>query len=928
MNVVNALQIKNGAKVERRTLYGVTQPLQFINKNKKDEQWASWNMDWLEWQGMKHIADNSRRFLKAYKLANGILDKRDYIPEPDNDMTDLVNTLEHQNDKLESMELKFYPIIPNIINTLMGEFAKRDKKVSFRAEDEYTFNEIMENKRQDVENVLVKIAASKMMVKMIEQGLDPNDPQVQEQIQQNLTPDALRELPEIQDFYTKKYQVISEKWASRQHQIDEDRFNLEELEEQAFKDKLVTNREFWHFKMYEDDYDIEVWDPCLTFFQKSPNERYISNGQYVGHIDVMTAADIIDNYGWKMTDKQLEQLKESYASEMPGYSIAGIGNDGAMYDATRSHEWNVTGPSLGMRQYLSGMNNIFAESDIVKTIVEQGEDIVTPDNRHLFRVTTAYWKSQMKVGYLTKITEWGEVISDIVTEDYVVTDKPIYNNDLFKDKRRENLVFGEHIEWIWINQVWGGVKIGPNIPTFFNEDNTEGVKPIYIGINQNKIRPLKFQFKGESTLFGCKLPVEGRVFNDRNTKSLSLVDKLKPYQIGFNIVNNQISEILADELGTVILMDQNMLPKHSLGEDWGKGNFAKAYVAMKDFSILPVDTTITNTENATNFQHFQTLDMSQTQRLMSRIQMAQYFKQQAFELVGVSPQRMGTPVGQKTSATEAEQIQVSSFSQTEMIFIEHSDHLMPRVHQMRTDLAQWYAVNKPSIQIQMTTSLDERVNFEINRDDLLLRDIHVYCTTKANYRKILEQMKKLAIQNNTTGASIYDLGKLLQADSIGSLNSVLKESEYKQEKQMESQRQYEQQMEEQRIQAEMQEKQMEYNFKAQENEKDRRKDLLVAQIRAAGYGAMQDINQNQQSDFVDVLNDIRNTDLYEEEVNLKKSKQQHNQYLDQQKLDIKKEELALKRETNATNMAIARENKNRYDFPNAKAPKKEQNKKK
>ena len=77
--------------------------------------------------------------------------------------------------------------------------------------------------------------------------------------------------------------------------------------------------------------------------------------------------------------------------------------------------------------------------------------------------------------------------------------------------------------------------------------------------------------------------------------------------------NNQIADILVDELGTIIMLDQNTLPRHSLGEDWGKGNYANAYVAMKNFQILPLDTSITNTENALNFQHFQKLDLSQTE---------------------------------------------------------------------------------------------------------------------------------------------------------------------------------------------------------------------------------------------------------------------------------------------------------------------------
>ena len=79
-------------------------------------------------------------------------------------------------------------------------------------------------------------------------------------------------------------------------------------------------------------------------------------------------------------------------------------------------------------------------------------------------------------------------------------------------------------------------------------NNPSGMTPIYIGIDKKRPGPLKFQFKGDNNLYGCKLPVEGAVFSDRNTKSTALVDLMKPYQIGYNIVNNQIADILVDEL--------------------------------------------------------------------------------------------------------------------------------------------------------------------------------------------------------------------------------------------------------------------------------------------------------------------------------------------------------------------------------------------
>lgn len=913
MKIYNALDLKKGAKAEHNRLWSVSQPLQFLSKKEKDDQWAAWNLDWLEWNGIKQIRRNARKLMKNYKLAEGIIDKTDYIVEEDNEMKDIVQQLA-SDDENDALELKFYPIIPNVINTLVAEFAKRNTRVSFRAVDEYTHNEILDRKRGEIEDVLVQYAEAKLVNKMIQMGADPNDPEFAQALQEQTQPDALKQLPEIQDFYAKDYEVIAEKWASKQYIIDEERFKMDELEERAFRDKLTADREFWHFKMLEDDYDVELWNPVLTFYHKSPDARYISEGNWVGKIEMMTAADVIDKYGWLMNEDQLTSLQQHYPIGAAGYPIAGYQNDGTFYDATKSHEWNTGSPSLEYRQLTSMRDNfVYNGDDIIEWVLGESEDYLSDGAPNMLRVTTAYWKSQIKIGHLTKIDDAGRVHTDIVTEDYDVTDKPVYNTTMIKNTTRQNLVFGEHIEWVWINNTWGGVKIGPNAPTFLGIENSGGVNPIYLGINQNNIKPLKFQFKGESTLYGCKLPVEGRVFSDRNTRSHSLVDAMKPFQVGYNIVNNQISDILIDEIGTVIMLDQNTLPKHSLGEDWGKGNLAKAYVAMKDFSMLPLDTSITNTENALNFQHFQQLDLSQTNRLMSRIQLAQYFKQQAYEQVGVSAPRMAQQLGANVTATEVEQVQAGSFAQTEMHFVEHCDHLMPRVHSMRTDLAQWYHSTKPSVRLQHMTSLDERVNFEINGEDLMLRDINVFCSTKANHRQMLEKMQQLAIQNNTTGASIYDLGKVMQADSMGALESTLKTVEQKVQKQAQEQRAHEQQMAEMQMQQAEKEKAMELDAEARENEKDRRKDLLVAEIKAAGYGSMQDINQNMQSDFQDALQDLKKTEQYKDTISVQQQKASDNKQQHMDKMSLKREEMNMKRDMKQKDLEIARENKNQYD---------------
>jgi len=909
MRILNALQLKNGAKADSKdypSSAALTQPTQFLPAKKKTEQWAAWNLDWLETQGLEYLRKTSRKLLKNYKLAKGIIDKTDYIIEEDNEYKDLMDVLTKSDDS--ALELKFYPIIPNVINVLTGEFSKRFSKVQFRAVDDQSYNEMLESKRKLVEENLLADAKANILYEMIKMGLDPQSDEAKEK----LDPENVKTLPEIEDFFSKDYRSLVEEWASHQLVVDEERFKMHELEERGFRDMLITDREFWHFKMMEDDYEVELWNPVLTFYQKSPDTRYISDSNYVGKCDMMTPADVIDTYGYLMSEAELKALEKIYPTKNSKYPIQGYQNDGTFYDPTRSYEWNTNSPSLGYRQFVSNMGDPSSSSnDVVKMILNEGEDINTWGERNMLRVTTVYWKTQRKVGHLTRVLENGSVISKVVDENFKLTETPVYNTKLFKQKSRDNLLYGEHIDYIWINEVWGGVKIGPNLPQTWKHTSTE-LNPIYIGINQTKPGRVPFQFKGDSNLYGCKLPVEGRVFSDRNTRSTSLVDLMKAFQVGYNMVNNQIADILVDELGTVIMFDQNALPRHSMGEDWGKNNMAKAYVAMKDFGMLPLDTSITNTENATNFNHYQTLNMEQTNRLMSRIQLANYFKGQAFEAIGINPQRLGQEISRQT-ATGVQQAVQSSFAQTEMYFIQHSDNLMPRVHQMRTDLSQYYHSNTPSVRLNYISSEAEKVNFQINGTELLMRDFNIFCTTKTNHRAILDQLKQLAIQNNTSGASIFDLGSVIKAESIAEVTDILKDSEKKSKEERQAQLKQQQEMQQQQLQAQAQEKAAEREFKKAENDAERKKDITVAEIRSASYGSQVDINQNQQSDFQDAMENIRKRDEYREQMNFKREESAIRNANDQAKMGIEREKLATQREIANKNLEIARENKNKYD---------------
>lgn len=906
MEVISGYSLSKGKKAKEslsRNMSGLYQPLQFLPGDEKDCDWASMNMDFIEYEGILQLKRNVNWMSKNYKLAQGEIEKSDYILA-ESEYVDIIEPL--VSESVSAMELKFYPIIPTIVDVLVNEFSKRVSKITFADKSEQYFNELLDEKYNEVEQVLLAQAAVKQQNKLLQMGLAPDS----EEGQQMMSPEKLKDLPQIQNFYNKSYRNIYQEWAEHQKNIDEDRFHMPELEKRAFRDSLVVDREFWHFRMMENDYAVETWNPKQVYYRKSPGTRYISDGMWVGMSTLMTVPEVVDTYGWQMSEEQLKSLEFLFPVKGPLYALDGTRNDGSFYDPTMSHDWNKTGPGLGMRQLMSSYaTDPLKGGDVVNWILADSEDFANIHNTsYLVRVSTIYWKTQRRVGHLIKITEDGQLIQDIISEEYKVTDKPLYNTLVYKEKTKNNLMFGEHIDWLWVNEVWGGTKVGPNLPTWRLGNTSDGFAPMYIGYDNGKPGRIPFQFKGDDNLYGCKLPVEGAVFNDYNTRSKSLVDRVKPWQIGFNMVNNQMIDLMVDELGVIVAFDHNALPRHSMGEDWGQGNFQKSVAVMRDFSVLPFDTTIANTENAINQRHFEVLDLTQSQRFMTKIKLSEYFKNEALSSVGLNAQRMGQPIGQEQTATEINQSISASYSQTEQYFSQHSDDLMPRVHQMRTDLAQYYNSTNPSIRLQYATSSDEKVNFLMNGTKLLLREFNVICKTRIDSRNILQQIKQLLLTNNTSGANIYDLIKGIKIEDMSEMDSFTRGIEKRAEKERVEQMAQEQQQHEQQLEAQRQLALEKQQFEADQNELDRQNDVVIAEIRAAFATGTQDINQNETNDYLDSLKFIEGQQQNRDKMDLERQKVLTNTRLKESDQNIQRQKIQAEQERTKQQLQVAKIN--------------------
>jgi hypothetical protein len=238
---------------------------------------------------------------------------------------------------------------------------------------------------------------------------------------------------------------------------------------------------------------------------------------------------------------------------------------------------------------------------------------------------------------------------------------------------------------------------------------------------------------------------------------------------------------------------------------------------------------------------------------------------------------------------------------------------MPRVHQMRTDLAQYYHSNKPSLRLQYMTTLDEKVNFEMNGTELLARELNIFIATKVNQRQIMEQIRQLALNNNTSGASIYDLGNLIKADSLAEITHTLKAVEEKVQAQQQQQMQSQTEAEQARQDGENKRQEAELKFKAEQAQLDRDMEIQVAEIRAAGFTGMKDQNLNQQTDYIDTLEYLDKRREKDRDQSISEARETNRMIENQTKNDLQRQELQTRNAIADKQVQIALVNKNKYD---------------
>ena len=201
----------------------------------------------------------------------------------------------------------------------------------------------------------------------------------------------------------------------------------------------------------------------------------------------------------------------------------------------------------------------------------------------------------------------------------------------------------------------------------------------------------------------------------------------------------------------------------------------------------------------------------------------------------------------------------------------------------------------------------------MNGTDLLSRELNVFTTTKVNQKQITDQIRSLALSNNTAGASIYDLGNIIKADSLAEITHTLKSIEEKTNKQRQQEQESQQQTVQMTEQAETQRQELKQKFDAEQNQLNRESGERIAEIRAAVATGTQDLNVNQQSDYIDTLQYLDKKNIDNQNINFKKQQEINKQANSEVQNNLKRQELQTRENIANKQVQIAMTNKNKFD---------------
>lgn len=458
------------------------------------------------------------------------------------------------------------------------------------------------------------------------------------------------------------------------------------------------------------------------------------------------------------------------------------------------------------------------------------------------RVIHAEWKALKPFKFIYGIDpETGEPYEDIVDESY-----------------KMNIEAGDYKEeTVWIPTKYEGYQIGND--------------------KFAMLREVPGQHKDLTNLYECKLSYIGSTYDNLNSSTTSLVDRMKYYQYFFNILWYRIELLIGSDDGKSLLLNANLIPKSS-GLDIEKWMY---YFKVNKLGLLD-PTEEGNKGNQNIGEAAKEIDMSLVSDIQKYMQLAEYIERRCGESVGITKQIEGQ-IGSEDAVRNTQQALVQSANILEPYFDMHN--LIKRnVLQALIETAKVaYSELQPK---SLSYVLDDMSVAMLSPDYELLENstygLFVSNSMKADETlQTMQQLSHAALQNQQVELS--DVLMIMNSESTQEAEELLKVAEANRLEREQSIQQQQMQVQQQQAEAqrnwEREKMAKEHEYRMAEIDLKGEKDIQKQVILSMGFNEDKDLDKDGMPDVLEVAK-------FDLDANIKQRKQD----LDEKKLEQQKKE--------------------------------------
>lgn len=494
------------------------------------------------------------------------------------------------------------------------------------------------------------------------------------------------------------------------------KYNFNNLFTEGFRHALIMGEEIYNLDIDNGEPKIECINPLYVYTFRSGMSSKIEDSDIICIDEYWNPSRIIDTYYEDLSEEEIKRITQPFSATAGGQS----------YDQEYANVMSIT---------QSDMDYLLRSQDFVGSPY-----ISSYDANGNIRVLRAFWRSLKEVKKVKYFDEFGDVQYKIMSSEYI------------PDKK-----LGETAETLWVNEWWEGTKI---------------MNDIFV-----RMRPKPIQYNSLNNPSKCHPGIIGRVYNIQNTRAVSLVEMLKPFQYMYDVIWYRLNKLISKNIGKVALIDINTKPESWTVDKW--------MYYLNDTNIMFTDGFNESKKGertgtlASQLETGRVIDMELGGMIQQCINLLEYIKNEISDLSGITKQREGQVNSRETVGGIERAITQSSFN-TELYYATHElcikDVLIGFLETAKlafrgNKIISQYILDDGEIQL-----------FEIDGDDFAEADYGIQMVNSNKLLKInqrIEQLAEVSIQN---GGSISTYIDVLLSDSIADKINKLEAAEEMQRK--------------------------------------------------------------------------------------------------------------------------------------------------